>query len=363
MSTKIFYALIVVASVFVLFQACETVQLSCTLHLTLMFQLPLRGLVGFHTSKPHLPGVRTGVDPLFTADVSRRDAVVEAFKVCVHLGAFTYDSLISICSMLGRRTVSGTIRSIPKLTTAERDAMGDDEYHPLSHRGSNLTQAGGIGYTVVDSIDTMLIMGLRDEYQRARKWVQDHLSFDRDAKFSTFEARLMTIRLGVQCANAVFILQTTIRVLGGLLAAYHLSEEDPIFLDKAQELGDRILPVFETPSGLPLSFVNLQRKEGVPDHDNSGFVSTAEAATLQLEFRYLSYLTDEDIYWEKAEEVSVCIFTTGYTVSIMTGYFRPQNSETSTWSCTHIYRVCVIDGLCNGHSDLPPLSARKVVVT
>ena len=72
--------------------------------------------------------------------------------------------------------------------------MGDDEYHPLSHRGSNLTKAGGIGYTVVDSIDTMLIMRLQDEYQRARNWVQNHLSFDRDADFSTFEVRVMTTR-------------------------------------------------------------------------------------------------------------------------------------------------------------------------
>lgn len=69
--------------------------------------------------------------------------------------------------------------------------MGDDEYHPLSRKGSNLTKAGGIGYTVVDSIDTMLIMGLHDEYERARKWVQNHLSFERDAAFSTFEVRVM----------------------------------------------------------------------------------------------------------------------------------------------------------------------------
>ena len=38
--------------------------------------------------------------------------------------------------------------------------MGDDEYHPISHKGSNLTAAGGIGYTVIDSIDTMLLMRL-----------------------------------------------------------------------------------------------------------------------------------------------------------------------------------------------------------
>ena len=67
--------------------------------------------------------------------------------------------------------------------------MGADEYHPLSHTGSNLTEAGGIGYTVADSIDTMLIMGLDEEYQRARKWVEEKLDFEKDGNFNTFEVR------------------------------------------------------------------------------------------------------------------------------------------------------------------------------
>lgn len=68
--------------------------------------------------------------------------------------------------------------------------MGDDEYHPISRKGTNLTKAGGIGYTVVDSIDTMLIMGLDEEHQRARDWVANKMVFDRDADFNTFEVRL-----------------------------------------------------------------------------------------------------------------------------------------------------------------------------
>ncbi len=65
--------------------------------------------------------------------------------------------------------------------------MGDDEYHPISQQGSNLSMAGGIGYTVIDAMDTMQIMGLHEEYERARYWVATKLSFDRDDKFSTFE--------------------------------------------------------------------------------------------------------------------------------------------------------------------------------
>ncbi len=72
----------------------------------------------------------------------------------------------------------------------ERDAMGSDEYHPISHSGSNISSNGGIGYTVVDALDTMYIMGLQDDYTRARKWVKDKLSFDREGTFSTFEVSL-----------------------------------------------------------------------------------------------------------------------------------------------------------------------------
>ncbi|TFK38755.1 glycoside hydrolase [Crucibulum laeve] len=160
--------------------------------------------------------------------------------------------------------------------------MGSDEYHPINKKGTNLTRAGGIGYTVIDSIDTMQIMGLEDEYQRARDWVQNKLSFERDGKFNTFE--------------------TTIRVLGGLLSAYHLSE-DSLFLERATELADRILPAFDTPSGLPLPMVNLAKRKGVEDAGYAGLVSTAEASTLQLELKYLAFLTDNDEYWEKAEGV------------------------------------------------------------
>jgi len=65
--------------------------------------------------------------------------------------------------------------------------MGDDEYHPISHTGSNLSKTGGIGYTVIDSIDTMLLMGLHGEHTRARQWVANKMSLDRDDNFNTFE--------------------------------------------------------------------------------------------------------------------------------------------------------------------------------
>ncbi|KAF9007862.1 glycoside hydrolase family 47 protein [Cyathus striatus] len=187
-----------------------------------------------------------------SADVGKRDAVVEAFKHA--------------------------------WSAYEKDAMGCDEYHPITHTGSNLTSAGGIGYMVVDAMDTMQIMGLSEEYGRARRWVEDELTFERDGNFNTFE--------------------TTIRVLGGLLASYHLSSPpDELLLSKARDLTDRLMTTFNTPSGLPMGMVNLAKREGVDHPDVQGLVSTAEAATLQLELRDLAWLQDDDDVWDKAEGV------------------------------------------------------------
>jgi endoplasmic reticulum Man9GlcNAc2 1,2-alpha-mannosidase len=145
-----------------------------------------------------------------------------------------------------------------------------------------LNKSGGIGYTIIDALDTLRIMGLDDEFKEARKWVAEDLSFDRVGKLNTFEI--------------------TIRVLGGLLSAYHLSNDD-LFLEKAVDLAERIMPVFATKSGLPLSYVDLSERQGIADSDNKGMSSTAEAASLQLELKYLSHLTDDYSYWKAAEKV------------------------------------------------------------
>ncbi|PPR02348.1 hypothetical protein CVT24_011692 [Panaeolus cyanescens] len=207
--------------------------------------------IGFSEHYDGAPATHQEDVTYIQADIEKRDAIVKAFKHSWH--------------------------------AYERDAMGADEYHPISGVGSNLTKAGGIGYMVVDVLDSLQIMGLDEEYNRARHWVSEKLTFDRDDKFSTFE--------------------TTIRVLGGLLSAYHLSGNDPLYLEKAQELADRMLPAFETSSGLPLPAINLAEKKGYEAADFPGLTSVAEVGTLQLEFKYLAQLTENTEYWRPVEKV------------------------------------------------------------
>ena len=162
-----------------------------------------------------------------------------------------------------------------------------------------------VGYAIIDAIDTIQIMGLEEEYTCAREWISSKLSFESDRNFNTL--RWAHIIVSWQFGLTAGYQKTTIRILGGLLSAYHLSDEDPLYLEKSIDLAERIMPVFNTPSGLPLSMVNLHLRKEVDDPDNPGIVSTAEAATRQLEFRYLSFLTDNDRYWEAVELVRISL--------------------------------------------------------
>ncbi|KAK3835900.1 MAG: hypothetical protein JOS17DRAFT_782464 [Linnemannia elongata] len=162
-----------------------------------------------------------------------------------------------------------------------RDAWGKDEYHPIAKYGSNMVKEGQ-GFTIVDSLDTILLMGLRDEFEEAKAWVRDELTFDQEGEVNLFE--------------------TTIRVLGGLLSAYDQSGYDQVFLTKAVDLADRLMGAFKTASGIPYASVHLKEGRGVPGHEG-GISSTSEVSTLQLEFKYLSYLTGDDKYWRVAEDV------------------------------------------------------------
>ncbi|KAG0173894.1 mannosyl-oligosaccharide alpha-1,2-mannosidase [Apophysomyces sp. BC1034] len=159
------------------------------------------------------------------------------------------------------------------------DAFGRDEYQPLSHSGHDWAP-GGIGLMIVDALDTIQLMNLEEEYKQARQWVATKLNFDKQQHVNLFE--------------------TTIRVLGGLLSAYHLSDNDPIYLEKAKDLGNRLMGAFDSDSGIPYPMVTLSTGMAYKFESTS---STAETATVQLEFKYLSHLTGDPKYKDAAVRV------------------------------------------------------------
>lgn len=164
-----------------------------------------------------------------------------------------------------------------------RHGWGYDVYDPVKQVGKDLTKKP-LGWIIVDSLDTLMLMGCDEEIEDAKSWVDKELTYDIDSSVSVFE--------------------TTIRMLGGLLSAHYLSgDDDTVYLEKAVELGNKLVTAFNTPSGIPYSDLNLHTEsQGPPGFPPMG-ASTAEIATLQLEFKYLSNLTGEAYFWNAAEKV------------------------------------------------------------
>ncbi|EPS35755.1 hypothetical protein H072_10735 [Dactylellina haptotyla CBS 200.50] len=171
-------------------------------------------------------------------------------------------------------------------------AWGFDQFHPISRSGEQMASKG-LGWIIIDALDTMMLMGLTQPLAHAREWVQTALTYDQDQEVNTFE--------------------TTIRMLGGLLSAHYLAttlgldpgakQEPDLYLEKAGDLADRLLGAYNSPSGIPWASINLKTSKGVESHADGGASSTAEAATLQLEMKYMSKLMGEQVYWQRAEKV------------------------------------------------------------
>ncbi|KAH8957890.1 hypothetical protein BDL97_07G115200 [Sphagnum fallax] len=151
---------------------------------------------------------------------------------------------------------------------------------PQSRRGVN--HFGGLGASIIDSLDTLYIMGLQPQFNKARDWVAENLHFNKNYDASVFE--------------------TTIRVLGGLLSAYDLTAEK-MFLTKAKEIADRLLPAWDTRTGIPYTTINLDSGRAHNPGWTGGSSVLADLGTEQVEFIGLSQRTGDPKYKQKVENV------------------------------------------------------------
>jgi len=151
-------------------------------------------------------------------------------------------------------------------------AWGHDELRPLSKTGHNW-MGNGQGASIIDSLDTLYLMGMEEEFQRARDWVAS-FNFILGGHVSTFES--------------------TIRILGGLLSAYDMSL-DPIFLEKAKQVGDGLAKAFQ--GHWPYTAIDMQSGHG--QWSWAGTALLSEVATIQVEFITLSKRTGNPYYAEQ----------------------------------------------------------------
>jgi len=181
-------------------------------------------------------------------------------------------------------------------------AWGHDDLKPLSKTHHDWhTQP--LLMTPVDSLDTMIIMDLDEEAAATRSYILDNLSFDKDFDVQNFEI--------------------TIRILGGLVTNYQLTG-DKRFLTLAEDLGRRLLPVFNSPTGMPYRYVNL--KTGKVRNPVS---NPAETGTLLLEFGALSKLTGNPVFYDKAKRALVETYYRRSKIGLVGEWI---NVETGQWT-------------------------------
>jgi len=192
-------------------------------------------------------------------------------------------------------------------------AWGHDDLKPLSKTYHDW-YAEPLLMTPVDALDTMILMGLKDDARSTREYIAAHLSFDKDISVQNFEI--------------------TIRLLGGLLSSYQMTG-DRRLLNLAEDLGNRLLPVFESPTGLPYRYVNLKTGKVRGEITNP-----AEAGTLMIEFGTLAKLTNRRIFYDKAKRALVETYKRRSPIGLVGTWI---NVETGQWTNTDSHISGAID--------------------
>ncbi|MGZ5285957.1 MAG: glycoside hydrolase family 47 protein [Flavisolibacter sp.] len=186
-------------------------------------------------------------------------------------------------------------------------AWGFDDLQPLTKNGKNWYQHSML-MTPVDSYDSFIMLGMKEEAQEAKKIILSQLNFDVD--------------------NEVQVFEITIRLLGGLISAYEL-DGDNRFLLLAIQLADRMMPAFNTPTGMPWRYIHLQTGK-VRDSINN----PAEIGTLMLEFGKLSQITGNKKYYEAAKKAIMAVYEkrsslglAGIQINILSGQWVNTESQ------------------------------------
>lgn len=192
-------------------------------------------------------------------------------------------------------------------------AWGKDEIRPVSGTYSSFPlKDHHLGLSLVEALDTLWVMGLNDQFQDGVDWVKTHLDFDVDGSVSVFE--------------------TSIRLVGGLLSAHHAGG-DPVLLAKARDLADRLIPAFDTPTGMPWRRINLKTGQTA-----DSVTSPADIATYLPEWGTLSRLTGDPRYAAVARRAVKALFDrrskidmVATQIDALTGQWRSRTATVGSY--------------------------------
>lgn len=201
-------------------------------------------------------------------------------------------------------------------------AWGYDALLPLSKKPHNWYKKSLL-MTPVDAFDTMILMDLTDEASEAKDIILKDLDFNVDMEVQNFEV--------------------SIRVLGGLLSAYEL-DGDRKFLSLAEDLAQRLMKAFNSPTGMPYRYVNL--KTGA----TSGLISNpAEIGTYLIEYGTLSKHTGNPVYFQTAMKAMTALYAlrsplnlTAEAINVETGAITSPVSHIS--GCIDSYLEYMLKG-------------------
>ena len=160
-------------------------------------------------------------------------------------------------------------------------AWGADDLKPLS-KGPKIWYKKSMLMTPVDAFDTFTLLGLKDEAKEAKELILTKLDFNID--------------------NDVQVFEITIRLLGGLITAYEL-DGNKKFLALAKDLANRLMPAFNSKTGMPYRFVHLQTGK-----TREGINNPAEIGTLMMEFGKLSKITGDKKYYDAAKKAIMLVY-------------------------------------------------------
>ena len=233
----------------------------------------------------------------------------------IALIALASASFVAAHAQSNRRALAAQVRTefLHAWNGYKKYCWGHDELKPISKTCRDWYDTSLL-MTPVDSLDTMILMGLNDEAKTTREYIATHLSFDKDIYVQNFEI--------------------TIRLLGGLLTGYEMTG-DTRLLKLADDLGTRLLPVFESPTGLPYRYVNLKtgKVRGNPSNP-------AETGTLLIEFGTLAKHTGKRIYFDKAKRALVETYNRRSPIGLVGTWI---NVETGQWTNTDSHISGAID--------------------